>query len=372
MRENCFRKLAIILLSFLFILLTIATPAKASSFYILQPTGGDVSGPEIAILVYHDPIPLERIMVYAQNSSTGEISQIGRALSLNGTVYQAWWNTLGYLNGMYSLTATAYYSSTNFVSTNPVYVKVSNPLPNPTPTPGSLTTPQNNPTPTPQVTAPTPAPTSRAYDEEGNITQRKLTDGTYRVAVPSPSTNLPVASVPTELSIPDLLGQSTLITALTFKEDLNKNTRLGKIEKRKRLDTNTNFLAFFGHTTALLPVRINVFSEEPIVMRTSADASGNWTYILENPLEPGQHKVFVEVGEESNIETAGPYFFSIARAQASAENPTGASLDLVDPNNVIWLYLAIASGLIVLGIICVLFIRWRKKEVFNQANPATN
>jgi hypothetical protein len=63
-------------------------------------------------------------------------------------------------------------------------------------------------------------------------------------------------------------------------------------------------------------------------------------------------------GEKS---TSGPFNFLIARAQASADNPTGASLQLINPTEQAYLnYLYIAVGLILMAILVLLIIRSRK------------
>lgn len=103
-------------------------------------------------------------------------------------------------------------------------------------------------------------------------------------------------------------------------------------------------------------VFIYVFSE-PLVLATQTDSDGNWSYTLENPLEPGQHEAYVTVnGGDDNYVASEPIVFSIARAESSDQNPQGASLLLSNSQNT-WQnnYLLYGAILVGLALIFVLF-----------------
>lgn len=90
-----------------------------------------------------------------------------------------------------------------------------------------------------------------------------------------------------------------------------------------------NSLVFRGKAPADSTVIIYVFSE-PLVLTTAANASGEWTYTLEDPLEPGDHEAYslVETGD-GDYERSSVFNFAVARAEASESNPNGFSLQLV-------------------------------------------
>lgn len=75
-------------------------------------------------------------------------------------------------------------------------------------------------------------------------------------------------------------------------------------------------------------VLIYVFSD-PLVLSTVADSNGNWSYILSNPLEPGEHEVYAVVESGDGIvQRSNALSFIVGTAEASADNPSGASLEL--------------------------------------------
>lgn len=360
----------------------IVHPASGSQIIKESSAGGAV-----AISIYIDPVPILSMEVYATAAATGQASFIGTATkSRGGPNYDTIWQTGGYVNGVYSLQAKAQiFCSPDVITTNsgPVQVTLSTnpnqPLApsssnsNPSPTPKPATT--ENPSPSPQsepsssslenTTAPEPIGT--VINPQGEITQQMVDQNTIKISAIDPKTLIPhlkADSIFTE----DNLSGSELLGAITFTGDLNKNTRLEKIENR-RGQNKQKFLLFMGHTKPSSRVSLSINSEEPIVINTTSDTAGNWTYTFEKPLEPGKHKVVIEVGEDPAKETAGPYFFSIARAQASADNPTGASLDLVTPGKLIKIYLLIAGAAILIGIAIIILIRLRKKDIFTPNAP---
>ncbi|HIA91712.1 TPA: hypothetical protein EYO12_01170 [Candidatus Saccharibacteria bacterium] len=94
-------------------------------------------------------------------------------------------------------------------------------------------------------------------------------------------------------------------------------------------DTITDGLTFSGTAEPNKPVLIYIFSE-PLVLATVSDGDGNWSYTLEEPLEPGDHEVYIAVEDEAGIaRKSAPFFIEIAAAESSEQNPVGASLDLV-------------------------------------------
>lgn len=330
-------------------------------------------GGSVAVSIYIDPVPILSMEVYAKSLASGQVLFVGRATkSIGSPNYNTVWQTGGYVDGIYSLQATAQiYCSPDIVTTNssPVQVTLST-----SSTPRPTATPTQNVSPSPQSDSSTVGeltivsePIGKVINPQGETTQEMLDQNTIKISAIDPKTLIPHLKADSIFAEDNLSG-SELLGAITFTADLNKTTRLEKIENRR--DKNKQkFLLFMGHTQPSTRVSLLINSEEPIVINTTSDSAGNWTYTFEKPLEPGKHKVVIEVGEEGAKETAGPYFFSIARAQASADNPTGASLDLVYPATLIKIYLLIAGALVLIGIAIVILIRFRKRDIFSHQEP---
>lgn len=134
-------------------------------------------------------------------------------------------------------------------------------------------------------------------------------------------------------------------------------------------------------------VMVYVFSE-PLVITTNTDSQGNWSYTLEDPLEPGNHEVYAVVDKgDGQYQKTDPFSFVIGRASASAENPSGLSLKLendptpVQNNRNIYVYLAVFGALLVTGLLFTLWLfkRWSNHNnlpppsststTFNSPNP---
>lgn len=347
---------------------------------IVHPTNNSriirdgTAGGSVAVSIYIDPVAITSMDVFTIRTSTGQVTFVGTATKSSGSPYfNAVWQTGGYVDGIYTLTAKAQiYCSPDIVirSSTPIQVTLS--TLNAPSTEETSTTPSSTLSPTPNPPSDTQSssaePITTVINPKGETTQQKVDANTIKIAAIDPKTLIPFAKL-SSIVLADNVAGSEIISAITFTADLNKNTRLEKIENR-RSKNQQKFLLFSGHAKASSRVTISIYSEEPIVINTTSDSNGNWTYTFEKPLEPGKHKVVIEVGQDEAKETAGPYFFSIARAQASADNPTGASLDLVDPAKAIQNYLLIAGALVALSIAIIIIIRFRKKEIFNPQAPA--
>jgi hypothetical protein len=97
-------------------------------------------------------------------------------------------------------------------------------------------------------------------------------------------------------------------------------------------------------------VLLYIFSE-PLVLTTETDANGDWTYVLEDPLEPGEHEVYVAVeGEDGEAVRSSAFSFGVAQVAAIDSNPSGLSLtlDLSDPETNSVLYFVSAGVGVVL------------------------
>jgi hypothetical protein len=116
-------------------------------------------------------------------------------------------------------------------------------------------------------------------------------------------------------------------------------------------------------------VVIYVFSD-PLVLTTTADAEGNWTYTLADPIEAGDHEIYTVVDRGDGVyERSDPVSFIIGTAEAAENNPSGLSLQLADSltpaqsNRSLYLYIAaFMSTLMVIFVVLGLILRRQKQK----------
>ncbi len=271
--------------------------------------------------------------------------------------YVCSWDTTQVPDGLHLIKTAAQISGITYYSSG-VTVKVSNgthTLPiTPSPTPTHATT-NKSPSSSPKVTptsTPTPSP-SMTTSMRPIVGRPDLSP--IPVAIPATT---PTPSTTTSLQ--EMIASSQVLATIEFKLDQDKPLHLTKIDGRQTTN-NQKFLLFSGKSFADSYLKITIKSQ-PLVMTAKADSSGDWQYILEKPLEPGQHEVYIEVNQDGQIVQSGPYPFAIARAQAGTDNPTGASLNLIDPQKqALKNYLYLAGGLVALAILVMVIILYFKK-----------
>ncbi|GAC1386433.1 MAG: hypothetical protein NVS1B7_5000 [Candidatus Saccharimonadales bacterium] len=96
---------------------------------------------------------------------------------------------------------------------------------------------------------------------------------------------------------------------------------------RNTYSAEKKVLNFHGTATPGSTVLLYIFSE-PLVLATKTDANGNWSYDLQDPLQPGHHEAYAVVNSAGSYKKANLLSFIIGKAEATAANPTGNSLDL--------------------------------------------
>lgn len=130
-------------------------------------------------------------------------------------------------------------------------------------------------------------------------------------------------------------------------------------------------LKFTGKAKPNSTVLLYLFSE-PIVITTSSNADGEWSYSLQDPMAPGKHEAYALVDKGTgDYERSSVFDFAIAKASAVSSNPNGYSLK-IEPNvgtatannNATVLYVGGIAGLIgiVLAILAFVFVRKQKKN----------
>lgn len=118
-------------------------------------------------------------------------------------------------------------------------------------------------------------------------------------------------------------------------EKLNTDEKLVSISKIENAEKTTDTtkketLKITGKAKANSVVFIYMYSD-PIIITTTADSNGNWTYVLEDPLVPGKHEVYAVVNKGDGTYTKSePFTFIISKVAASSSNPNGLGLKLAE------------------------------------------
>ena len=142
-----------------------------------------------------------------------------------------------------------------------------------------------------------------------------------------------------------------------------KIKKMTNIKAKTNSGEEENAILISGVSAPDKNLLLYIFSE-PLVLATKTDKDGNWSYQLENPLEPGSHEIYVAMdnGDNSYV-VSEPIVFNIARAESSDTNPQGASLVLAGDQLAYGLhnYLWYAAGLVLVALGFVfLFIRYKR------------
>ena len=150
------------------------------------------------------------------------------------------------------------------------------------------------------------------------------------------------------------------------KNEAIKVAKISNSTAKNNDGTDKQVLVLSGTSTPDSKILIYIFSD-PLVLAATTDSEGNWSYQLENALEPGSHEAYVAIDKEGSGDytASKPLVFDIARAEATSDNPSGASLVLAS-GNPYWQnsYVLYALIVLVLALIFVFFfIRFRKKAV---------
>ena len=125
------------------------------------------------------------------------------------------------------------------------------------------------------------------------------------------------------------------------------------------LENLQDSLRLSGQAEADTWILLYLYSDLPMVMLTKTDASGNWSYNLERPLNDGYHKAYVAVNDNTGriVSQSRPFSFFVKQSRAvSADEYFDISLAPDRAQSFLVYY--IAGGalllLLVLGIIIIL------------------
>lgn len=143
-----------------------------------------------------------------------------------------------------------------------------------------------------------------------------------------------------------------------------KMTDIYKVERIEMTVSGAgqSFLKFEGKGLPNSFVTLYVYSS-PIIMTTKTDENGNWIYILEKPLDEGQHEVYVAVTNNKGEVTARSEVFPFIKtagavvALAAPSSLSSEAVGVVSPVEVFQKsYIILTLSIVILGIGIVLII----------------
>jgi len=138
----------------------------------------------------------------------------------------------------------------------------------------------------------------------------------------------------------------------------------------------TEVLLLSGKATPLTVVDIYIFSN-PIIVSTTADANGDWTYELSYHLEDGTHEAYSVVQHpEKGYVKSEVMSFNVAHAQATSDTTLPELLvEPIAPSTIATRnYLVVTVGIVIIGVIILLigyywFIKNNHSEFIVENQP---
>ncbi len=330
---------------------TTTTPNPNAPYYqptpqITSPAPNSTIQQAVAINIFIPSTVVQKMEVYANNILIG----LAKPLDSNSSQWFLNWNSANYPDGQYFLMVRATiltsvgYPIDTFSDKVPVVVT-------------NGFTPSGSTIITPPATSQTNATAQSSDTSQTQPAPEETT--TTTPSADSTKQSSQTSTAPTEESPKVTSREWKTVATITFPKKTDH--QLNKIEYK--IDTNNQeYLVFTGTAVPSSSVTLKI-TTEPIVITTRADSSGNWEYIFEKPLSPGKHSVEVEIIDPKGIKEKTTSSFLIARAQASAENPTGANLQIVDTaKKTYWYYGLAAAGLIILAVIIIFIVHSVRKR----------
>jgi hypothetical protein len=160
------------------------------------------------------------------------------------------------------------------------------------------------------------------------------------------------------------------------KLPVTKSAEISKYENEKRVVDNVEkyVLRFSGKAEPNSIVFLYVFSD-PLVLTTRTDGNGNWEYVLEDPIEPGEHEVYTVVNRGDGVyERSEVISFKLdATAEAASVNPNGSTLKLAsatpaESQRSLSLYIAGSVTVLAFAVAAFVFTFLRKNRATSKSN----
>ncbi|MDF2460943.1 MAG: hypothetical protein K0S68_346, partial [Candidatus Saccharibacteria bacterium] len=160
---------------------------------------------------------------------------------------------------------------------------------------------------------------------------------------------IPAALAPVPpASVNDLKPESGLVTMDGLRNHTITNDKGDKVETILVTGTGAPNSSIF----------IYIFSD-PMVLRAETDSQGKWSYVLQNPLEPGKHEVYAVAEKDANTFVRTPAV--PVQIAAAAPNSTDGSLVIESTWQPTQIAFAGGAALMVIGAL-VLLLRLRRRK----------
>lgn len=116
---------------------------------------------------------------------------------------------------------------------------------------------------------------------------------------------------------------------------------------------------------------IYLYSDLPLVMLAKTDDSGNWSYVIQNSLTDGEHKVYVTINDDTGkiIKQSKPLSFLVRGAQAVTANEYFSAAPEQDQVDSLVLYYILGAAflmLLALGVLVFIHRDRGEKEIENS------
>lgn len=148
------------------------------------------------------------------------------------------------------------------------------------------------------------------------------------------------------------------------------NVEIKNLQNTTRTDDTgkKDVLKIKGTATPNSTVIVYIFSD-PLVLTTTTDSNGDWSYSLEDPIESGKHEVYAVVDKgNGKYEKSNPFSFVIGKAEAAANNPNALSLKLADAtsptqtNRSMFMFIAGGVALVIVALIGFIVVMKNRKQ----------
>jgi len=160
-----------------------------------------------------------------------------------------------------------------------------------------------------------------------------------------------VGEVKTQLILPSKFKPETVPVNddLTFQDIATETNERGQA------------VVMQGKSIPYAIISILIYSN-PIVVTVQADANGVWTYILEEPLEAGEHTAYIVVPQEDGTQVRSePNTFIVPPVYASVEDDLDLQQGVVPESNIIRNFIVVTL-LLIFDAIAILSLVYRMKN----------
>ena len=137
------------------------------------------------------------------------------------------------------------------------------------------------------------------------------------------------------------------ITTIPTESDIVNVSSLTSEAIKNSSGTKINAILLAGTGTPSSDIFLYFFSDDPMVLRAQTNSQGKWSYVLENPLNPGQHHVYaVSQSASNNFVRTSALPFAVAAAASGNQDGSLIIQNALSPSQVAYIGGAILMVLI--------------------------